>query len=451
MQYLRLNVMNIKIQGGSFLMNTEVKVLENSIVSLTVEVGQEVVTGAVNKAYNEMKKDFNMPGFRKGKVPKAMIEKMYGPEVFFNKAADIIIDETLATAVEENKIDMAARLRQGDVEVAEMSKDGMKYIAHITVRPEVELGEYKNLTVEVAKAEVSDEDVDMAINAEAEKNSREITVTDRAVQPQDKVIIDFEGFVDGEAFEGGKGEDYALVIGSKSFIDNFEDQLIGAEIGKEVEVNVTFPAEYHAENLAGKPAMFKVTVKEIKVKELPAINDDFAADVSEFETLADYKADIKAKLTTQKEASYKAEVENQAIQQAVDNAKLTVPNNMIEDQVDRSIKEFEMRMRQQGLELAQYLQFTGMDMDKFRENFRKDAEFQLRSREVLEAIVKAEEITVTEEEVMAEVEKLATRYKMEVEELKKSFGAYEREMLSSDLRVQKAADLITSTAKVEAK
>lgn len=432
-------------------MNTEVKVLENSIVSLTVEVGQEVVTGAVNKAYNEMKKDFNMPGFRKGKVPKAMIEKMYGPEVFFNKAADIIIDETLATAVEENKIDMAARLRQGDVEVAEMSKDGMKYIAHITVRPEVELGEYKNLTVEVAKAEVSDEDVDMAINAEAEKNSREITVTDRAVQPQDKVIIDFEGFVDGEAFEGGKGEDYALVIGSKSFIDNFEDQLIGAEIGKEVEVNVTFPAEYHAENLAGKPAMFKVTVKEIKVKELPAINDDFAADVSEFETLANYKADIKAKLTTQKEASYKAEVENQAIQQAVDNAKLTVPNNMIEDQVDRSIKEFEMRMRQQGLELAQYLQFTGMDMDKFRENFRKDAEFQLRSREVLEAIVKAEEITVTEEEVMAEVEKLATRYKMEVEELKKSFGAYEREMLSSDLRVQKAADLITSTAKVEAK
>lgn len=432
-------------------MNTEVKVLENSIVSLTVEVGQEVVTGAVNKAYNEMKKDFNMPGFRKGKVPKAMIEKMYGPEVFFNKAADIIIDKTLATAVEENKIDMAARLRQGDVEVAEMSKDGMKYIAHITVRPEVELGEYKNLTVEVAKAEVSDEDVDMAINAEAEKNSREITVTDRAVQPQDKVIIDFEGFVDGEAFEGGKGEDYALVIGSKSFIDNFEDQLIGAEIGKEVEVNVTFPAEYHAENLAGKPAMFKVTVKEIKVKELPAINDDFAADVSEFETLADYKADIKAKLTTQKEASYKAEVENQAIQQAVDNAKLTVPNNMIEDQVDRSIKEFEMRMRQQGLELAQYLQFTGMDMDKFRENFRKDAEFQLRSREVLEAIVKAEEITVTEEEVMAEVEKLATRYKMEVEELKKSFGAYEREMLSSDLRVQKAADLITSTAKVEAK
>lgn len=432
-------------------MNTQVKELENSMVALTVEVGADVVTGAINKAYNEMKKDFNMPGFRKGKVPKAMIEKMYGAEVFFNKAADIIIDETLGKAVEENKINMAARLRQGDLEVVEMTKEGMKYVANVTVRPTVELGEYKNLEVEIEKAEVTDEEVDMAVNAEAEKNSREVTVTDRAVQPQDKVSINFEGFVDGVAFEGGKGENYSLVIGSKTFIDGFEDQLIGAEIGKEVEVNVTFPTEYHAENLAGKPAVFKVTVNEIKVKELPEINDDFAADVSEFETLADYKADIKARLTSQKEANFKAEVENQAIQKAVDNAQLTVPNNMIEDQVDRSIKEFEMRMRSQGLELSQYLQFTGMDMDKFRENFRKDAEFQLRSREVLEKIVEVEDITVTEEEITAEIAKLAERYKMDVEELTKSFGGYEKEMLSSDLRVQKAAELITSTAKVTTK
>lgn len=432
-------------------MNTQVKELENSMVALTVEVGADVVTGAINKAYNEMKKDFNMPGFRKGKVPKAMIEKMYGAEVFFNKAADIIIDETLGKAVEENKINMAARLRQGDLEVVEMTKEGMKYVANVTVRPTVELGEYKNLEVEIEKAEVTDEEVDMAVNAEAEKNSREVTVTDRAVQPQDKVSINFEGFVDGVAFEGGKGENYSLVIGSKTFIDGFEDQLIGAEIGKEVEVNVTFPTEYHAENLAGKPALFKVTVNEIKVKELPEINDDFAADVSEFETLADYKADIKARLTSQKEANFKAEVENQAIQKAVDNAQLTVPNNMIEDQVDRSIKEFEMRMRSQGLELSQYLQFTGMDMDKFRENFRKDAEFQLRSREVLEKIVEVEDITVTEEEITAEIAKLAERYKMDVEELTKSFGGYEKEMLSSDLRVQKAAELITSTAKVTTK
>lgn len=432
-------------------MNTQVKELENSMVALTVEVGADVVTGAINKAYNEMKKDFNMPGFRKGKVPKAMIEKMYGAEVFFNKAADIIIDETLGKAVEENKINMAARLRQGDLEVVEMTKEGMKYVANVTVRPTVELGEYKNLEVEIEKAEVTDEEIDMAVNAEAEKNSREVTVTDRTVQPQDKVSINFEGFVDGVAFEGGKGENYSLVIGSKTFIDGFEDQLIGAEIGKEVEVNVTFPTEYHAENLAGKPALFKVTVNEIKVKELPEINDDFAADVSEFETLADYKADIKARLTSQKEANFKAEVENQAIQKAVDNAQLTVPNNMIEDQVDRSIKEFEMRMRSQGLELSQYLQFTGMDMDKFRENFRKDAEFQLRSREVLEKIVEVENITVTEEEITAEIAKLAERYKMDVEELTKSFGGYEKEMLSSDLRVQKAAELITSTAKVTTK
>lgn len=432
-------------------MNTEVKALENSIVSLTVEVGAAEVTKAIDKAYNEMKKDFNMPGFRKGKVPKAMVEKMYGPEVFFNKAADILIDETLGKAVEENKIEMAARLRQGDVEVTEMSKEGMKYIANITVKPEVELGEYKNLQVEVEKVEVSDEDVDMEIAKEAEKNAREITVTDRSVEPQDKVIIDFEGFVDGEAFEGGKGTDYALVIGSKSFIEGFEDQLIGKNIGEEVEVNVTFPAEYHAEELAGKPAMFKVTVKEIKVKELPEINDEFAADVSEFETLADYKADIKARLLTQKEAGQKAEIENQSIEKAVENAKLEVPVAMIEDQVDRSIKEFEMRMRQQGLELAQYLQFTGMDMEKFRENFQKDAQFQLRSRAVLEKIVEVEGITVSEEELTAEIEKLAARYNMNVEELNKSFGGYEKEMLSSDLKVQKAAEMITSTANVVTK
>ena len=432
-------------------MNTEVKALENSIVSLTVEVGAAEVTKAIDKAYNEMKKDFNMPGFRKGKVPKAMVEKMYGPEVFFNKAADIVIDETLGKAVEENKIEMAARLRQGDVEVVEMSKEGMKYIVNITVKPEVELGEYKNLQVEVEKVQVSDEEVDMEIAKEAEKNAREITVTDRAVQPQDKTVIDFEGFVDGEAFEGGKGTDYELVIGSKSFIDGFEDQLIGKNIGEEVEVNVTFPAEYHAENLAGKPAMFKVTVKEIKVKELPEINDEFAADVSEFETLADYKADIKARLLTQKEAGQKAEIENQSIEKAVENAKLEVPAAMIEDQVDRSIKEFEMRMRQQGLELAQYLQFTGMDMDKFRENFQKDAEFQLRSRAVLEKIVEVEEITVSEEELAVEIEKLAARYKMDVEELNRSFGGYEKEMLSSDLKVQKAAEMITSTANVVTK
>ncbi|MEG0012850.1 MAG: trigger factor [Cellulosilyticaceae bacterium] len=429
-------------------MNTQVEVLENSQVGLTVEVGEAVVSAAISKAYNEMKKDFNVPGFRKGKVPRAMIEKMYGVEIFFNKAADFVIDETLGNAIDENNINIAARIRPGELEVVDMTKTSMKYVAKVTVKPEVVLGEYKNLEVEVAPVAVTDEEVDAAIAVEAEKNSREITVTDRAVEPQDKVTIDFEGFVDGEAFEGGKGEDYALVIGSKSFIEGFEDQLIGKNTGEEVEVNVTFPAEYQAENLAGKPAMFKVTVKDIQSKELPEINDDFAADVSEFETLAEYKADQKAKLVAQKEASQKAEVENNAIDQAVANANVVVPEAMIEEQVDRNVKEFGMRMGQQGLQLEQYLQFTGLTMEAFRENFKKDAEAQISSRLVLEKVMEVENIEISEEEVNAEIEKMAARYKMKVEELQKSIGAGEREMLSSDLRVQKAADLVAQTAKV---
>ncbi|MEG0502406.1 MAG: trigger factor [Cellulosilyticaceae bacterium] len=429
-------------------MNTQVEVLENSQVGLTVEVGEAVVSAAISKAYNEMKKDFNVPGFRKGKVPRAMIEKMYGVEIFFNKAADFVIDETLGNAIDENNINIAARIRPGELEVVDMTKTSMKYVAKVTVKPEVVLGEYKNLEVEVAPVAVTDEEVDAAIAVEAEKNSREITVIDRAVEPQDKVTIDFEGFVDGEAFEGGKGEDYALVIGSKSFIEGFEDQLIGKNTGEEVEVNVTFPAEYQAENLAGKPAMFKVTVKDIQSKELPEINDDFAADVSEFETLAEYKADQKAKLVAQKEASQKAEVENNAIDQAVANANVVVPEAMIEEQVDRNVKEFGMRMGQQGLQLEQYLQFTGLTMEAFRENFKKDAEAQISSRLVLEKVMEVENIEISEEEVNAEIEKMAARYKMKVEELQKSIGAGEREMLSSDLRVQKAADLVAQTAKV---
>ena len=429
-------------------MNTQVEVLENSQVSLTVEVGEEVVAKALSNAYNAMKKDFNVPGFRKGKVPRAMVEKMYGVEIFFNKAADFIIDETLGNAIEENNIDIAARIRPGELEVVDMTRTSMKYVAKVTVKPEVELGEYKNLEVEVAPAEVTDEEVDQAVTQEAEKNSREVSVTDRAVEPQDKVTIDFEGFVNGEAFEGGKGEDYPLVIGSKSFIEGFEDQLIGKNIGEEVEVNVTCPAEYHAENLAGQPAMFKVAIKEIQVKELPEINDDFAADVSEFETLAEYKADLRTKLVAQKEASRKAEIENKAIDTAVENAKVVVPEAMIEEQVDRNVREFSMRMSQQGLNLEQYFQFTGLTMEAFRENFKKDAEAQLRSRLVLEKVMEVENIEISDEEVEAEIEKMAARYNMDVANLKNSIGANEREMLASDLRVQKAADVVANTAKV---
>lgn len=429
-------------------MNTQVEKLENSQVSLTVEVGAEQVEKAISSAYNTMKKDFAVPGFRKGKVPRAMIEKMYGVQVFFNKAADMLIDETLNKAIEDNDIAIAARIREGELEVTEMTKQSMKYVAKVTIKPEVELGEYKGLTVELEKAVVTEEEVDTTLAQEAEKNAREVSITDRAIEPQDTAIIDFEGFVDNEAFEGGKGENYSLVIGSKSFIDNFEDQLIGKNIGEEIEINVTFPEEYQAKELAGKPALFKVKINEIKAKELPEINDDFAADVSEFETLVEYKNAIRAKLEKQKEENKAVEIENKSIEQAVENAKIVVPEAMIEEQTDRNVKEFAMRMRQQGLEIEQYLGFTGQTMDAFRENFKKDAQYQLRSRLVLEKVVEAEGVVVTEEEVEKELANLAERYKMELDKLKESFGTYEREMLENDLKVQKAAEMITDSAKV---
>ncbi len=429
-------------------MSTQVEAMEKSQVKLTVEVEAAKVVKAVDKAYEAMKKDFNIQGFRKGKVPRAMIEKMYGVEVFFNKAADILIDETLFEAIDENNIQIAARIRPNELEVVEMTLEGMKYTAIITVKPEVTLGEYKNLQVEVEKVEVSDEEVNEAINKEAEKNAREITVEDRAVMPQDKVTIDFEGFVDGEAFEGGKGVDYDLVIGSKSFIDNFEDQLIGKNIDEEVEVNVTFPSEYHVEALAGKPALFKVVIKGIKTKELPEINDDFAADISEFETLAEYKEDLKAKLLKDKEVNSKNISEQQAVENAVANATLDVPSAMVEEQVERNVKNFSNRMASQGLKLEQYLQFTGQSMDAFKANFAQDAEHQIKTRLVLEKIAEVEDITVSEEEIDEELKTIAAMYQMPYEELKKSFAGYEQESLAADIKVQKAAKIITESAQV---
>lgn len=429
-------------------MSTQVEKMEKSQVKLTVEVEGAKVVKAIDKAYEAMKKDFNVQGFRKGKVPKAMIEKMYGVEVFFNKAADILIDETLFDAIEENKIEIAARIRPNELEVTEMSKEGMKYTAIITVKPEVTLGDYKGLTVEVEKAEVTDEEVDAKVSAEAQKNAREITVTDRAVMPQDKTTIDFEGFVDGEAFEGGKGTDYPLVIGSKSFIDNFEDQLIGKNIGEEVEVNVTFPADYHVASLAGKPAMFKVTVKSITVNELPEINDEFAADISEFETLAEYKADIKAKLEKEKETANKAAAEQQAIDKAVENANIEVPEAMIEENVDNNVKTFAQRMQSQGLQLEQYLQFTGQTMEAFRENFKADSEKQIATRLVLEKVAEVENITVSEEEADEELKHIALHYNMKFEEIKKAFAGYQLESLKQDIKVQNAAKVITESANV---
>ncbi len=286
-------------------MNTSVETLDKSRVSLSVEVGKEQVDKAINQAYNEMKGRFNIPGFRKGKVPRAMIEKMYGVEVFFENAADKIIDATLTDAIKDNDIDIVARLREGDLRVTELTQDCMKYVANIAIRPEITLGEYKNLTIQVDKAEVTDEEINTAIEQEAAKNAREIKVEDRAIQPQDKVTIDFKGFVDGEAFAGGEGADHPLVIGSKSFIPGFEDQLIGKNAGDEVEVNVTFPVEYHAESLAGKPAVFKVKINAIKVQKRPELNDEFAKSEG-----YDSVADLKEKLTVQVKEREEARVKN---------------------------------------------------------------------------------------------------------------------------------------------
>lgn len=432
-------------------MNTQVEKMEKSQVKLSVEVNGEKVTQAIDKAYQEMKKDFNVQGFRKGKVPRAMVEKMYGIEVFFNKAADILIDETLWDAIDENKIEIAARIRPNELEVNDMTKESIKYTAIVTVKPEIELGEYKEVAVEVDKTEVTEEQVDVMVKSEAEKNAREITVTDRNVEPNDKVTIDFEGFVDGVPFEGGKATDYEIVIGSKSFIDTFEDQLIGQSIGEEIEVNVTFPEEYHSKELAGKAAMFKVTVKSIVVKELPEINDEFASDISEFDTLAEYKEDIKAKLLKQKETNKTSQIEQKAIEAAVKNAKIEVPDAMIEEQVERNVKAFASRMQAQGLQLEQYLQFTGQTIDSFKENFKQDAASQISSRLVLEKIAEAENITVSDEELDEELKSIAEQYKMPYEELKKSFAEYEKDTLAADVKVQKAVKLVVDSAKVTEK
>jgi len=422
--------------------------MEKSQVKLTIEVSGEKISKAIDKAYQEMKKDFNVPGFRKGKVPRPMIEKMYGVEVFFNKAADIVIDETLWDAIEENKIEIAARIRPNELEVTEMTKEAMKYTALVTIKPEVQLGSYKGLEIEIDKLAVADEEIDQTIATEAEKNARETTISDRAVESGDKIVMDFEGFIEGAPFEGGKGTDYELVIGSKSFIDTFEDQLIGQIIGEEKEVNVTFPEEYHAKELAGKAAMFKATVKSITVRELPEINDEFASDISEFDTLAEYKEDIKAKLLKQKETNKTSQIEQKALEAAVKGATIEVPEAMIEEQVDRNIKSFTQRMQGQGLQLEQYLQFTGQTIESFRENFKKDAESQISTRLVLEKVAQTENITVSDEELDEELKTIALQYQMTYEELKKSFADYEKETLSADVKVQKAVKIITDSAQV---
>ena len=423
-------------------MSLQVEKLEHNMAKLTVEVAAEDVEKALQAAYLKQRKQINIPGFRKGKVPRQMIEKMYGPEVFYDEAANNMIPDAYAKAYDESELDIVS---QPKIEVVQMEK-GKPFIftAEVATKPEVTLGDYKGLKVDKVSTRVTQKEVDEEIEKERERNARTIEVTDRAVQDKDEVTLDFEGFVDGVEFEGGKGEDYPLTIGSGSFIPGFEEQLIGAEIDKEVEVNVTFPKEYHSEELAGKDATFKCTVHTIKAKELPELDDEFASEVSECETMDAYRAEVKKNIKERKERTGKEKKENQAVDQAIENAQMDIPEAMIEFQVRQMADDFARRIQQQGLTVEQYFQFTGMTAEKMLEEMRPQAEKSIKTRLVLEAIVKAENIEVSDERVEEELTKMAEAYQMEVEKLKEFMGENEKKQIKEDLAVQEAITLLVN-------
>ena len=397
-------------------MSVQVEKLEKNMAKLTVEVSAEDFKDAIKKAYNKTKNRFAIPGFRKGKASQAVIEKMYGEAVFYEDAADEAINSTYAEAMKESGLDIVSR---PEITVEQIGKDqAFIYSALVAVKPEVTLGEYKGVEVEKADAAVTAEDVEAELKRVQEQNARLLTVEDRPVADGDQTVIDFEGFVDGKGFEGGKAEDYPLTIGSHSFIDTFEEQLIGKNIGEECEVNVTFPTEYHAAELAGKPAMFKVTVKEIKVKELPALDDEFASEVSEFDTLDEYKQDIEKKLQERKEKAAASQNEDRVVAKVVENASMEIPEKMIDAQVDNMLRETAQRMQSQGLSMDLYMKYTGMTADQMKDQMRPEAVKRIQTRLVLEAVVKAENIETSEEKLDEEIAKMAEAYKMEADKLK---------------------------------
>ena len=427
-------------------MSLQVEKLEKNMAKLTVEVPAEQFEKAIKKAFNKNKNRFNIPGFRKGKAPQAMIEKMYGVGVFYEDAADEAINETYADAMKESELDIVSRPA---ISIEQIEKgQPFIYTATVAVKPEVTLGEYKGLEVEKADMTVKAEDIEAELKKVQEQNARLLTVEDRPVADGDQVVIDFDGYVDGKAFDGGKAEDYSLTIGSHSFIDTFEEQLIGKNIGEECEVNVTFPAEYHAAELANKPATFKVTVKEIKVKEIPELNDEFAGEVSEFETLDEYKKDIEAKLSEKKQKEAATENENRVVEKVVAGATMEIPEPMIDGQVENMLQDTARRMQSQGLSLDQYMKFTGMTLKDLQDQTKPQAETRIRTRLTLEAVVKAENIQVADEEVEKELQEMADAYKMELEKVKSFMGENELAQIKEDLAVQKAVDLLVKEAKL---
>lgn len=426
-------------------MSLQVEKLEKNMAKLTIEASAEDFEGALQKAYVKNKDKINVQGFRKGKAPRAMIEKMYGASIFYEDAANELIPEAYEKAANESGLEIVSR---PEIDIVQVEK-GKTFIftAEVALKPEVTLGTYKGIVVEKKEAVITEAEILEKIEKEREQNSRTISVEDRAVKDGDITNIDFEGFVDGVPFEGGKGENYELIIGSHSFIDTFEDQLIGKTIGEAVEVNVTFPDEYQAKELAGKPALFKVTVKEIKMKELPELDDDFAQDVSEFDTLAEYKESIKATIKESKEKELKTAKENDIVDKIIEGATMDIPEAMISSQVNQMAEDFAQRIKYQGLSIEQYFQFTGMDTKKFMESLQPQAVKRIQSRLVLEAVAKAESIEVSEEELEKELTEMATMYQMEADKLKELIGEKEKEQIKADIAVQKAVDFVVAQAK----
>ena len=426
-------------------MSFKVEELGKSMVKLTIGVAADEFEKAMETAYQKNKNKLSVQGFRKGKAPRAMIEKMYGASIFYEDAANELIPDAYEKAAVESGLDIVSR---PEIDLVQVEK-GKEFIftAEVAVKPEVTLGKYKGVTVEKTDVSVSDEEVNAELDRVREQNARILTVEDRPVADGDEAVIDFEGFVDGVPFAGGKGEDYKLVIGSHSFIDTFEEQLIGKNIGEEVDVNVTFPTEYHAAELAGKPALFKVTIKAITAKELPELDDEFAVDVSEFDTLAEYKEDIKKNLLEKKEKEAKFAKEDKVVDAIIEKATMEIPDAMIDTQTRQMAEEYAPRLQMQGLNLEQYFKFTGMTANSFMENLKPQALKRIQCRLVLEAVVKAENIEVSEEELDKEFDTMAQSYSMEKDKLIELVGEKEKEQIKMDIAVQKAVDFVRDAAK----
>lgn len=425
-------------------MSLTVEKLEKNMAKLTITVPAAEFAEAMKASYIKQRGKISVPGFRKGKVPQAYLEKMYGPEIFYEDAANTCMESSYPGALDECELDVVSR-PEVDVVQMEKGKDFI-YSATVAIKPEVTLGEYKGVEVEKTDSEVTDEDVKEELERVQKQNARNVPVEDRAAKLEDEVSIDFDGYIDGEAFEGGKGENYKLVLGSHSFIDTFEDQIVGKNIGDEFDVNVTFPEDYQAEDLAGKPAVFKCKLLGIKETELPELDDEFASEVSEFDTLDEYKEDLKATLKVRKEQEAKNKKEGLVIDKIIENAQMEIPEPMVETTKEQMLNEFAQQISYQGLSIEQYFQFTGMSKDKFLETATPEAERRIKSRLVLEAVAKAEDIQVSDEELEEELKKMAETYQMDYDQLVDLVGDSEKEAIKLDIAVQKAVDLVTESA-----